>query len=77
MEKSQYKKDTFPRFCLALHLTVVRKLDLTEAEKGAMMDMMKEVKTARITLDTLSLREKKRAGEQLKPPVRQFLLWRE
>ena len=63
--------------CQSPHLTVVRKLVLTEAEKGAMMDMMKEIKTARITLDTLSLREKKRAGEQLKPPVKQFVLWRE
>ena len=63
--------------CQSPHLTVVRKLDLTEAEKSAVMDMMKEVKTARITLDTLSLREKKRAGEQLKPPVKQFVLWRE
>ena len=63
--------------CQSPHLTFVRKLDLTEAEKGAMLDMMKEVKTTRITLDTLSLRERKRAGEQLKPPVRQFVLWRE
>ena len=63
--------------CQSPHLTFMRKLDLTEAEKGAMLDMMKEVKTTRITLDTLSLRERKRAGEQLKPPVRQFVLWRE
>ena len=63
--------------CQSPHLTVVRKLDLTEAEKGAVTDMMKEVNTARITLDTLSLRERKRAGEQLKPPIKLFALWRE
>ena len=63
--------------CQSPHLTFVRKLDLTEAEKGAIMDMMKDVKTTRITLDTVSLRERKRAGEQLKPPVRQYVLWRE
>ena len=63
--------------CQSPHLTFVRNLDLTEAENGAMMDMMKEIKTTRITLDTVSLREKKRAGEQLKPPIKQYVLWRE
>ena len=63
--------------CQSPHLTVVRKLDLTETEKGSVMDMLKEVNTARITLDTLSLRERKKAGEQLKPPVKLFALWRD
>ena len=63
--------------CQSPHLTVVRKLDLTEVEKGAVANMIREVNTARITLDTLSLREKKRAGEQLKPPIKLFPLWRE
>ena len=63
--------------CQSPHLTVVRKLDLTEIEKGAVANMIREVNTARITLDTLSLREKKRAGEQLKPPIKLFALWRE
>ena len=63
--------------CQSPHLTFVRNLDLTEAETGAMIDMMKDIKTTRITLDTVSLRERKRAGEQLKPPIRQYVLWRE
>ena len=63
--------------CQSPHLTVVRKMELTEDEKGAVTDMMKEVNTTRITLDTLSLRERKRPGEQLKPPVKLFALWRE
>ena len=63
--------------CQAPHLTYVRKLDLNDVERKAMMTMMSEVKTSRITLDTLSLRERKMAGEPLRPPVRQFGLWRE
>ena len=63
--------------CQSPHLTYVRNLDLTEAETDAMMTTMKEVKTSRITLDVLSLRERKQAGEPLQPPVRQFALWRE
>ena len=51
--------------------------DLTDAERSAMMTMMNEVKTTRITLDVLSLRERKQAGEPVKPPVREFGLWRE
>ena len=59
------------------HLTYVRKLDLTEVERDAMITMMADIKTSRITLDTLSLRERKQAGEPVKPPVREFQLWRE
>ena len=59
------------------HLTVVRNLDMTDAEEIAVTNMMKGVTTARITLDTVSLRERKKAGEQLKPPVKLFGLWRE
>ena len=59
------------------HLTFVRKLDLTEAEKGAMMTTLDDTKTSRITLDVLSLRQRKQAGEPLQPPVRQFALWKE
>ena len=63
--------------CQAPHMTYVRKLDLSDVEKNAMLTMMFEVKTSRITLDTLSLRERKMTGEPLKPPVRQYSLWRE
>ena len=70
-------KDFVTDTCQSPHLTVVRKLDLTDTEKGSMMDMLTEVNTARITLDTLSLRERKKAGEQLKPPVKLFALWRD
>ena len=63
--------------CQAPHMTYVRKLDLSDVERKAMMTMMSEVKTSWITLDTLSLRERKMAGEPLRPPVRQFGLWRE
>jgi hypothetical protein len=70
-------KDFVTDTCQSPHLTVVRKLDLTDTEKGSMMDMLTEVNTARITLDTLSLRERKKAGEQLKPPVKLYALWRD
>ena len=59
------------------HLTFVRNLNLTEAEQGAMMNTLDDAKTSRITLDVLSLRQRKQAGEPLQPPVRQFALWRE
>ena len=59
------------------HLTYIRKLDLTEVERDSMITMMSDIKTSRITLDTLSLRERKQAGEPTKPPVREFQLWRE
>ena len=59
------------------HLTYVRKLDLTEVERDMMITMMENIKTSRITLDMLSLRERKQAGEQIKPPVKEFGLWRE
>ena len=59
------------------HLTYIRRLDLTEVERDMMLTMMENVKTSRITLDTLSLRMKKQAGEPTKPPVKLFGLWRE
>ena len=63
--------------CQSPHMTYVRKLDLNDVERSAMLTMMADVKTSRITLDTLSLRERKQAGEPVKPPVREFSLWRE
>ena len=63
--------------CQSPHLTYLRKLDLNDVEKKALMTMMSEIKTSRITLDTLSLRERKMTGEPLRPPVKQFNLWRE
>ena len=63
--------------CQSPHMTYVRKLDLSDVERSAMLTMMDDVKTSRITLDTLSLRERKQAGEPVKPPVREFSLWRE
>ena len=59
------------------HLTFVRKLQLSEDEKGAMLTTLDNTKTSRITLDVLSLRQKKQAGEPLQPPVKQFALWKE
>ena len=59
------------------HLTYIRKLDLTDEEKESMVGMMSDIKTSRITLDTLSLRERKQAGEPTKPPVKEYQLWRE
>ena len=59
------------------HLTFVRNLNLTEAEQGALLNTLDDAKTSRITLDVLSLRQRKQAGEPLQPPVRQFALWRE
>ena len=59
------------------HLTYIRKLDLTEVERDSMITMMSDIKNSRITLDTLSLRERKQAGEPTKPPVKEFQLWRE
>ena len=59
------------------HLTYIRKLDLTDVERDSMIAMMSDIKTSRITLDTLSLRERKQAGEPTKPPVKEYQLWRE
>ena len=59
------------------HLTFIRNLNLTEAEQGALLNTLDDAKTSRITLDVLSLRQRKQAGEPLQPPVRQFALWRE
>ena len=61
----------------APHLTYVRKMELNDVERDALMTMMDDIQTTRITLDTLSLRERKQAGEQVKPPVREWCLWRE
>ena len=59
------------------HLTFVRNLSLNEAEQEALLNTLDDAKTSRITLDVLSLRQRKQAGEPLQPPVRQFALWRE
>ena len=59
------------------HLTYMGKLDLNDTERDAMTKMMKDVKTSRITLDTLSLRERKIPGVAAKPPIREYGLWRE
>ena len=59
------------------HLTYIRKLDLTEVERDSVIATMADIKTSRITLDTLSFRERKHAGEPTKPPVREYQLWRE
>ena len=61
----------------APHLTYIRKMELNDEEKDTLMTMMDDIQTTRITLDTLSLRERKQAGEQVKPPVREWCLWRE
>ena len=59
------------------HLTFVRNLDMTEAEQSALLHILDDAKTSRVTFDVLSLRQRKQAGEPLQPPVKQFALWKE
>ena len=59
------------------HLTYIRKMELNETEKNTLMTMMDDIQTEKITLDNLSLREKKQAGGQVKPPLREWCLWKE
>ena len=59
------------------HLTYIRKMELNETEKNTLMTMMDDIQTEKITLDNLTLREKKQAGGQVKPPLREWCLWKE
>ena len=58
------------------HMTYLRKYSLSDEEKDSLMKMMHEQKTGRITLDVLSLREKK-TGELVKPSTKEYNLWKE
>ena len=57
------------------HVTYMKKMNLNSDEKDSMQKMMEDVKTTRITFDTVALRERK--NEILKPPVREYGLWRD
>ena len=58
------------------HMTYMRRMVLDDIEKSAVQAMMNGDKTSRVTLDTLSLRERK-TGSTLQPPVKVFDLWRD